>query len=331
MFSGFKSRLTEFLGSQKFGSVLVLLILFLSWMRNPSPVIGLVAFMLFVPSLPTRESRQVGFLISGSAALVGLISFLILHPERIAWADKGLSTYFWVILLSFWMVLSSSLSEGWRRRLSWLLILLIVMEITLTLSYGLIVPVTRGGVRDPLVGAILLSMAGGALISLYAGAYAFLRLWGVVSGALLGGVSLAIAGIARLSLSPPDVWSITRQPLLFVDFPFALSLIVSAGLLPAMLLHLLLLIPDPLKWLERRRLIYHLIYLPPLWMTVGLLNRFYLGYPFRVEPIGFYILCLYMFAGLIVTARGYAVARQRGIRREMLFILISLLFTFLLI
>ncbi|HEX28449.1 TPA: hypothetical protein ENG04_00015, partial [Candidatus Poribacteria bacterium] len=118
MFSGFKSRLSELLRSQRFGSGLVLLILILSWMRNPSPVIGLVAFTLFVPSLPTRESRQVGFLIAGSAALVGLISFLILHPERIAWTDKELSTYFWVVLLSFWMVLISSLSEGWRRRLT---------------------------------------------------------------------------------------------------------------------------------------------------------------------------------------------------------------------
>ncbi len=331
MFSGFKSRLTELLGSQKIGSALVLLILFLSWMRNPSPVIGLVAFTLFVPSLPTKETRQVGFLIAGSAALVGLISFLILYPERIAWTDKGLSTYFWVILLSFWMVLISSLSEGWRRRLTLLLILVIVVEITLTLSYSLIVPVTRGRVNDPLVGTILLSMAAAALVSLYAGAYVFLRLWGGLSGALLGGVSLAIAGIARLSLSPPGVWNIVRPPFLFVDFPFTLSLIVGAGLFPAMSLHLLLLIPDPREWIERRKMIYYLIYLPPLWITVGLLNRFYLGYPFSFKPLGLYIACAYMLAGLTVTFRGYLIARQRRIRREMLFILISLISSFLLI
>jgi serine phosphatase RsbU (regulator of sigma subunit) len=329
--SGIRSRLTAILQSRTFGSALVFLTLAAAWARYPSPLTGLIALILLASALPSRESRQVGFLIAGSVALVGLIAFLILYPDRIAWTDENLNTYFWVILLSFWMVLISSLGERWSGRLTLLLALIVVAEMTLTLSHNLILPVTRGRVGDPLVGTTLLSMAAAALISLYAGAYVFLRLRGVLSGALLGGMSLAIVGIVRLSVSPPDVWRIAREPLVFLDFPFSVSLIVGAGMFPALLVHLLSLIPDPREWLERRKAIYYLIYLPCLWVTVDLLTEFYSGGSPGYILLGIYIICAYTLAGLAITVRGYITARQRRIRREMLFILISLLISFILV
>ena len=319
-----RSAIERALGSRAIGAVILGLATAAALWRYPSLQVGLALFILYAASLPSRDAKQIGLLIAGSASLLGLIWLLITRPERIAWSDLQLNAFFWGIISCFWLVLIFSLSPKWSGRLTWLSGLLIAAELTFVTGHDLIAPVTRGKVRELAQAAALLSMGACSLASIYAGLYVFLKLREQAAGWLLGGAAFGIAALPRLIGEPPGIGRLRADPLLFIDFPFKLLSLIAAGMLPAMLLHLLLITPDPRDRVERWRIVYYLIYVPPLWAVAHMLSSLYAGSAVGYPKLGLILLPAYAALSIGVAALWMAEARQYRVRREMRFILIVL-------